>query len=853
MLALHNSRRRERYAARSQAARSTRPRAAAAAPAAPEPTSARAPVDDSDAALHRKLALEFGLLGGGDIFSCAGDDGAAMAADGDSSLSWLMELTAPRPPSTDVFAVSLPDYAYSVPCFMPATLTLKLPHDGPGALPPAGLRAAAAAAFDALFQQPSGRRGPQVLGLEGAIAPGCTLLLLHALAERGIAEGDASAALRAAMASHGAGGAFLRQARAVLLATHGDVARAEAGALLPRRKAAQAAALPAAVAPLAALSTADVAVPLASGAAPPGAAVRAVFHGQLLRFRSGRASDGAAPATGGTQPLMLRACGTEGVAMLTFAASELDADADADLLLAAAPPRVLLLSPDAALVAEVAAAGAAARTGGNAALAAKVEGAAAALGHALRPGCSPALAARAAAAALELCWRHAARRALQAAVSAAGDDAAALLLPGGATLLHVAAACGGAGACEDVARAGGAGALCGAAGSRCAAGATPLHAAAARRDAAAHAVAASLLSAGGPAAAAAWLAARDCRGVTPSRLAARGAPELAALDAAVRADAASASRVAAVAHALAQECGVFEPSHRAEVASSMLSAAPSASSDAAAYALAAAMLRVDAESPEASDEASAFDAAAPSDDPAASPDTSYSAWLLFRHERLSLGWLLPLVTYHGNRLRHALAARPLGPLMAAHAAHTLTHWKQALPLYRAMMGTWHQLALEIPANLILMLPLLPFAPRAARAWLVRHAAVVLVLQHLTHMVLAALIETALLAREAGGFLIDGAPPVLWPAHLARYLAWGTLLGHVCWPLPGRASAFFLLARGVLPFTRFWLATPMPVGGFWQVGGVLVTGAIVARRERALWPVYRAEMAARRAALKAHAE
>jgi hypothetical protein len=196
----------------------------------------------------------------------------------------------------------------------------------------------------------------------------------------------------------------------------------------------------------------------------------------------------------------------------------------------------------------------------------------------------------------------------------------------------------------------------------------------------------------------------------------------------------------------------------------------------------------------------------------------------------------------------------------------LTHWKQALPLYRAVMGTWHQLIFEVPAALLLLLPLLCCALQrtvqapaavaccaAARAWLVRNAAAVLLLQHITHMVLAALIEVALLAREAGGFLVDGAPPVMWPPHLARYLAWGTLLGHICWPLPGRTAAVFLALRGLLPLTRFWLATPFPYGLAWQWFGVLATGAIVAHRERTLPPIYRAEMARRRAASKAHAE
>ena len=82
------------------------------------------------------------------------------------------------------------------------------------------------------------------------------------------------------------------------------------------------------------------------------------------------------------------------------------------------------------------------------------------------------------------------------------------------------------------------------------------------------------------------------------------------------------------------------------------------------------------------------------------------------------------------------------------------------------------------------------------------------------------------------------------------------MGHVCWPLPGRSAAMFLLLRGALPFTRFWLATPMPEGLLWQLGGVAITAAIVAHRERSLRPAYHAEMAARRAAAnaaKAHAE
>jgi hypothetical protein len=126
------------------------------------------------------------------------------------------------------------------------------------------------------------------------------------------------------------------------------------------------------------------------------------------------------------------------------------------------------------------------------------------------------------------------------------------------------------------------------------------------------------------------------------------------------------------------------------------------------------------------------------------------------------------------------------------------------------------------------------------------------MQHLIHFVLAALIEVAILASYTGGFLVDGEPPVYWPTRLARHLAWATFSGHLCWPVPLPHAMTLISVRSVLPFTRFWLATPMPTGIIEQLAGSVASVAFVVWRERKLRPVYRAEMAARRAAAEAKA-
>jgi hypothetical protein len=399
--------------------------------------------------------------------------------------------------------------------------------------------------------------------------------------------------------------------------------------------------------------------------------------------------------------------------------------------------------------------------------------------------------------------------------------------------------------------------LFGSAAARTASGATPLHAAAARRDASAAGVASALL-AGGDDAVATWLAARDRRGVTPSRLAGAGPHDLAALDAAVRAVAAIGVNAAvAAAGAVEAERGIFEPKQRAEAAEALLRSAPaSADADAAARGLAIAILLADAESPDASDEAelrAALEAAALAE-PWEATDLTYSAWMLVRNRTLLLGWAFAILfLYHGVRMRTALWAQPLAPLIAAQKAMGKTvQWKQALPLYRAMLADWKQLAIEVPSLLVLVLPLLPFAPRAARAWLLRNATAVLVMQHLIHFVVATLIEVAALASVTGGFLVNGEPPVYWPTRLARHLAWATFSGHLCWPLPLPYAAVLIMLRSTLPFTRFWLATPMPGGAIEQLAGAAVAAAFVVWRERKLRPVYRAEMAARRAVAEAKA-
>jgi hypothetical protein len=857
------------------------------------------------------------------------------------------------------------DYGYGYAALPPAALSsfaLKLPSESPSDFPACGLRGAAALAFGASYGGAHAAAHAPLLALEGCVVPGCTLLLLHALRDAAAAAAAAvppqhdaaAAALAAALGAPCAGGAFLRARPACALASGGGShATAAMGIVAPpdastasqtlqqQQQQQRRRALPR-VSPLAALSTAPVALQLlhphtadalespssasasvsAMPATPP-LFLRCLLHGQLLRFEGCIAADGAARADGDDGALALRACGgAEGAALLCDAGAPGGADAQDALLAAAAPPRVLLLTRDAGIVAEVgrteaalleaeaaeAAAcermGSGSESGSGSDLArddvalrrAVVEGTLLALGHALRPGCAPALAARAAAGALAQGWLHAATRVMRAAAAEAAADAAPaaprllLALPRRVTLLHCAAAAGDAAACEAVLAAGssdGDAFAFSAPHSVCATPcrATPLHAAAARGDAAGAAAAAALC--GSAAGAAAWLSARDASGATPAALAAAGAaPALyAPLDAALRVRVAAGARIAAAAAAaVAAERGVFAPPHASAAAAALLRAPAAAAAlsargahpDSLAIACALLLLHAPRRTHAAADPAADADAitsagahiddddaccSGPSSSAVAMvpppPPLSYAAWLLDRQAWLVRSWALMSVAYHFIRVKQSWNAPPLAdalaPLLASRVAASgsgsatlmLGSWaEEGLPLFHILIGGVAELAFELPASLLLVLPLLPRAPAAARAWLLRHAEALLLAEHTTHMIAAGMYEAWLLARAAPGVR------VVWPLQVATLCAYATLLAHVCWPLRLRLAAPVIAARAALPLTAtLWLHTP-PRGVALQVSACAAAMALAVWREVTLRPRYERQRAAAAAAAAA---
>ena len=421
-------------------------------------------------------------------------------------------------------------------------------------------------------------------------------------------DGDARAAsaLRAMLADAGAAGAFLRSQASVHLAVggrRGGCASAAFGQLLPPRpgRPRPPRRLPP-LAPLALLSTAAGELRLAPGSDGAAAAsgtqalppLLCRLHGQYLPLEV-RGHVACVPATD-----------AEGVALVESAPLENGDDGDAASAARPRPaaPRPVLLTRDAAIAAEVAAAAAALPADAAAARAA-LEAAVVALGHALRPECATPLLACAAIEALHRGWAAAARRLVPSlaervegvAESGGGstmspgagrhsssssqaasappapyddvaDDDDDVAAPHGVTLLHAAAASGRAELATLVLRCGGPERRFGAAATPGPRGATPLHLAC-RADGAA---VAELLTAAAEAdddadddassaddattAVLAWFTANDDAGRTPSRMAA--APDaraaLAALDEALRLRLRAGSRLArALAAALLAE------------------------------------------------------------------------------------------------------------------------------------------------------------------------------------------------------------------------------------------------------------------------------------------------------------
>lgn len=794
--------------------------------------------------------------------------------------AWALATTAAREgASAHRSAISSSSYAYAAPDVQLCQLSLKLPHAAATALPATGLRRAVAAAISA-SSAPSHQ---PLLALEATARPGCTLLTAYAVSAAGGAPGAgadvaggagaAAASLRAALAEPGPAGAFLRSARDVALrhaggaasahASHGAVSDGDGGSSFI---AAAGPALPP-LSPLAALAGGDVALTWHGDAVPAGAQLRCALHGQLLRFSDGATS---APLLSPGAP-RLRAAKAEGAALLS---------ADDG------PSRVLLLTWDKAIVEEVARTAESLRVSYDGDARGRVESALLALGHALRPGCSRALAAHAAALALRLGWHAAATRALRTAAAAvspreeAASAASSLLLPAGVSLLHVAASLGSADAVTLVSTAGGHRRLFGAAGSVCGtpAAATPLHAAVAaalaqpgqEASAKACSVVAQLLHT--PDGVAAWEGARCARGLTPAAMAAPlcapGGP-LAAADSATRQRAAQgAVAMHAARRVLAASFGVCAPAEQAAFGPALLHAARAAflarhSED--AIDVADAMLRSAAAifgADVAVDLAPllAHDGSAPAALGGEGVCLSYDEFVRLRFRfvlRMSL--LYYAVFYAAQHLlvrrRHVIA--DLGTFVAERGTWTvgtdtlhLVGWHDGvLPVYRALHSTWQSAALQAPALLLLLLQVAPVTRPgrrwdALRAWQLRWALPVVVLQHVAHATGSALLRSALLARALPGV------HVVWPLKFAWLCSATTLIMQGSFPLPLRVAYPMLALRAALPLAaalggayceHCWAHTP-PAGVAMQLFTVALTAALLRARDALLRPAYHAHLA-----------
>jgi hypothetical protein len=914
---------------------------------------ARARTDDADLAA---AAAALGFAGGSlqRVAAALGDSGDAGAAE--SAVAWVDVAAAAS-------AHALPRYAAAAaaaPHVALSYVTFKLRHEAPTELPRGGLRAAVARAFAlAPASQPHAPRA--LLALEAAARPGCTLLTLYAVVDADDAAGvnlDVHASLRAMMAEPGPAGEFMRSRRHVTLTDARGVAAVAALGQVPQPPAGGgggAAGAPATcavqlppVSPLAALCTAPVTLTWRhDGAGARDATLRCVLHGQQLRFADGRMAvpllDANLVGGGHARHGLHASGGVEGAALLC-ASRDGNGDGGAGGSGALGACRVMLLTRDADIVAEVSRTEAALRLADDAARS-RVEASLLALGHALRPGCSPALAARAAAGAMAHGWHAAATRVLASMASmpaaqqahAADEDAdeaaqQAFLLPGGVTLLHIAAGLGDEWAVRAVLSAGGQRSLFGAPQRACAtpARATPLHAAVAaaaeaRTCAAVGAVAALTLSASG---AVAWCGARcGAASVTPAEVAAArlrepafcgggeaaaAAAALRALDASARARVTAGARAAAAAVAtLRDEYGVCLPCEQVGFGPAMLRHAAGADADADALDVGAAIFAAAAaatgvslvadmsllmDSPLTPHDSHAADGASSGADgsvfppfalgsaaaaAAAAEDAcadvavdategympmSYTAYLLCHFKWIARLWAIETFCYFyvSQAQRFAsggqvAASASIADLAARHgvpsaggAVLTLPTWQPAAaPLFGAVIGTWHQQALQLPVCLVLMLPLLPGAPVRLRAWQRRHAAAVVASQHVIHLSWAGFYQAQLLRRELPGVML------VWPVRMAFFCAVATVMAHIAYPLPGRAAVAVLALRATPLLLAaatggaWWLHSP-PTGVALQLGALFASGVGAMWRERRMRPRYDAYVARAAAQLQARA-
>jgi hypothetical protein len=724
---------------------------------------------------------------------------------------------------------------------------------------PGGLRAAvAAAAF------------PASLALHASVWPGCTLLSFEAFVPRGAGEAHAGAALAALLASGDGVGAYLGARESVSVSLGGVVATARFGALVAGAGAgagAGAAAAQAAsarlprLAALAARTGAPAALAAAPGseaALPPAASLRCRVHGRFLALTEQAPRRSGAP--------QLAACPEAGVALLEHAIA--GADSAAAPAAASPPfapraaPRPLLLSDDAAVVAELnawAAESPSAHAQWDAA-----EAAVTLLGGAARRDAPAEVLAAACGAALALTW-HAAAALPLSRLAAAVAAAAPAALPGGgaacAGLLAAAVAAADVAAVRSVLAAG---------GPACALGApaASLHAAASLADAsAARAVCVELTrpddgAAAGPAAGAdaalAWLHRRDAHGFTPSQLAARhGDAALLSWDAALREEVAAALPAArAAAAAAAERYAAAHAPHLAHLACAAVADATDArDADAARRAaLVGAMLRCAAGS--AADSAEARHAAEaearrplarlraalrPAVATAAAQEAEEEAAWRFRGFCGSIEVVCVFqAIYHVTQalritnaprlpLLHALPLLPAGTAALGVQLLRAERWGDNTTVVGARLlpvSLWFQ----VPATAALLAAL---ATPRGRAALAAHLQPILAAQFIVHALACTMVQSAALHAELG----DASVVLLFPYRVAATVALFTLFIALTWPLRPRWALPLLAVRGALPVATV-LAPASRLGRLWPATGAagarLQAAACVAAAAHTVW-------------------
>jgi hypothetical protein len=631
---------------------------------------------------------------------------------------------AEAPDSLSALMASWHEHELCAPLAAVATpwvdVRIKLPEVAPADMPPQ-LRDALRALLH-----------PSAVGVHAAVCPGCTLITLDAVvlaAHGGGASpadggggGGAEAAARALLS--GPARRFFASQRAFALSTRaGDAVTVTRGG---------------AIAPIADASQAPPALPLLPAALhsgvestlrvslPPRCAshfrVRCRVHGQFL-------SASLTPLPGGEEwqhALTLPPCGAAGVALIeleSIAESGADSDAADVALHSGAPLRAVLLTPDAAIAAEVASLPPPASGAEADATAALIV----CLGHALRHGARAPqqLVLAATRAALARGW-HATAAALLPCVAApahsgggrviaasAASASASAAASGAPTLLHAAlcapaplealslvlqrltpsaAAATWAAAWAARSSGGGRGSV------------TPMHLAAAHASpAVALALCERLLRAFPGAAAAAWVACEDASGRTPSAVARSAHPQ----DAALRAlDAAVCAAVAAAAGRMAAAASSARDALRARPHNALLAAlSPRYRRRCARRALTAAHAALSARNDPLAAALATRALEAPPPSPAAPASASWRMPGAFADAAMEAAWLA-----HVARIMSFLDLVAYPCAAAGHSAQLLSVYVRAGGLPSALQA----------AYIVLVALLVPMLMRNAPAWFVRH-------------------------------------------------------------------------------------------------------------------------------------